>query len=186
MVYKGYKIMIDDNEIAKTLKKIYDTDTSLDMLLEFEEVLDTLHIYAYKNWIIGEVAGGPEISRYWVEVTLMYPYKQMPDPDGALRLIKHGCYVYYGKYKYRVSKEIETPDDLELTVTGSSTSKRKPKKEIIQVWLVKISMPRHFVDEFDSEKVKINGAEIDMSAVTDAFDKGLDSKKNSGEENEDN
>jgi hypothetical protein len=116
----------------------------------------------------------------------MYPYKQMPDPDGALRLIKHGCYVYYGKYKYRVSKEIETPDDLELTVTGSSTSKRKPKKEIIQVWLIKISMPRHFVDEFDSEKVKINGAEIDMSAVTDAFDKGLDSKKNSGEENEDN
>ena len=176
--------MINDNEIAKTLKKIYDSNTSLDMLLEFEEVLDTLHVYAYKNWFNGEVVGGPEISKYWVEVTLMYPHEEMPDPDGALRLIKHGCYVHYGKYKYRVSKEINSPEDVELTVTGTSTAKRKPKKEIIQVWLVKISMPRHFIDNFDSEKIKINGTEINMSAVTDAYDSDLDTKKVSGDENE--
>jgi hypothetical protein len=36
--------MMNDNEISKTLKKIYDSNTSLDMLIEFEEVLDTLHV----------------------------------------------------------------------------------------------------------------------------------------------
>ncbi len=176
--------MMNDNEISKTLKKIYDSNTSLDMLIEFEEVLDTLHVYSYKNWFNGEIVGGPEISKYWVEVTLMYPYEEMPDPDGALRLIKHGCYVHYGKYKYRVSKEINSPEDVELTISGTSRSKRKPKKEIITVWLVKISMPRHFIDDFDSEKIKINGTEISMSAVTDAYDSDLDTKKDSGDENE--
>lgn len=177
--------MIDDSKIVNTLKKIYDGNSALDMLLEFEEVLDTLHVYAYKNWINGEVVEGPEISKYWVEVTLMYHHNEMPDPDGALRLIKHGCYVYYGKYKYRISIEINSPDDLEMSSDGSAYSKRKPKKEIIDVWLVKISMPRHFIDEFDSEKIKINGTEIDMGIVTNAYDEELDSYKDTeGDENE--
>lgn len=167
-------MMIDSSEILKTLKQIYDGTSSLDMLIEFEEILDTLHIYAYKNWIEGEVVGGPDVSRYWVEVSLMYPYKKMPDPTAALRLIKHGCYVHYAKYKLQTSVEVKSPNDVEM---DPNTGKRKPKKEITPVWVVKISMPRHFVDEFDSEKIKINGEEIDMSEVTAAYDQALDSHK---------
>lgn len=165
--------MIDDKEILKTLKQIYDGSSSLDMLIEFEEILDTLHIYAYKNWIEGEVVGGPEVSRHWIEVSLMYPYDKMPDPTGSLRLINHGCYVHFAKYKLQTSIEITSTEDVELDTRG----KRKPKKEIVPVWIVKISMPRHFVDEFDSEKIKINGEEIDMSEVTAAYDENLDSNK---------
>jgi len=172
--------MIKNSQIVDTLKKIYDGTTALDMMLEFEEVLDTLHIYAYKNWFDGEVVDGPKISRYWVELTLMYPYKKMPDPDGARRLIKQGCYVHYAKKKYQVSKDIQTPDDVEMDSNGI----RKPKKEVVSVWLVKISMPRHFIDEFNSEKIKINGSEISMSAVTDAYDDDLDSVKRNGDDND--
>ena len=37
--------IINDN-----IRKISETNTLLDMLLEFEGVLDTFDIYAYKNW----------------------------------------------------------------------------------------------------------------------------------------
>ena len=67
--------MVQITDIRDTIESIYEGNTALDMLLEFEGILDNLHMYAYKNWINGEVVDGPHISRYWVEVTLMYPEK---------------------------------------------------------------------------------------------------------------
>ena len=32
------------------IKKVSDTNTLLDMLLEFEKVLEDVDLYAYKNW----------------------------------------------------------------------------------------------------------------------------------------
>lgn len=162
--------MVQITDIRDTIESIYEGNTALDMLLEFEGILDNLHMYAYKNWINGEVVDGPHISRYWVEVTLMYPEKLMPDPEGSLRLTKHGCYVYYQKEDFIVSVDIKTPDDLEQDDKGE----RKPKKIKKPVWLVKIVMPRHFVDEFNSNKIEVNGVEIDLSDVDDAYDEGLD------------
>lgn len=163
--------MVEYNNIQKNLSDIYEGSTALDMLIEFEEILDGLHIYSYQNWFDGEVVEGPKISRHWVEVTLMYPYKKMPDPDASLRLIKHGCYVHYSKDTLIVPRDVKTPDDFELDQNG----KRKAKKENVKVWLVKISVPRHFIDEFNSEKIKINGTEINMAEVTDAYDEEYDS-----------
>ena len=82
--------MIDINEIAQTISNVKKNRNALDVLLEVEGIFDNLHLYAYENWIKGEVIRGPIISKYWVEVYLMYPAKQMPNPDGALRLMKHG------------------------------------------------------------------------------------------------
>ena len=42
--------IINDN-----VKKISETNTLLDMLLEFEGVVDNFDLYAYKNWDKGEV-----------------------------------------------------------------------------------------------------------------------------------
>ena len=38
------------------------------------------------NWFKGEIVEGPEIEKYWVTVTLMYPHKLMPTP-GAERIL---------------------------------------------------------------------------------------------------
>ena len=126
--------MIDPQNIKDTINSIYDGNSKLDMLLEFEGVLDNLHLYAYKNWSKGEVVAGPDISRYWIDVTLMYPKEFMPDPEGALRLTKHGCYVYFQKETYIVSIPIKEPEDLETNDRGE----RKPKKAEKDVWLVYI------------------------------------------------
>jgi hypothetical protein len=165
--------MVQVSDIKDTIESIYEGNTALEMLLEFEGILDNLHLYAFKNWINGEVVDGPHISRYWVEATLMYPEKMMPDPDGALRLTKHGCYVYFQKEDFIINVDIKSPEDLETNDRGE----RKPKKVKKPVWLVKIVMPRHFVDEFNSSKIEVNGVDIDLSDVDDAYSEGLDGEE---------
>jgi hypothetical protein len=163
--------MTELDDLKQTLENLVDSSSDLNVLLEFEEVLDNLHIYAYKNWEYGEVIAGPEVDRYWITVTLMYPYRLMPDPDAALRLIKHGAKVYFKKDTLIEPVDIVTPDDLEQT---TADGKRKPKKKESKIWLVTIEMPRDFVDEFESSKVTINGHDIDLGDVDSAYDSDYD------------
>lgn len=162
----------DIEQLKNTLDGIIDSTNSLNVLIEFEEVLDNLHMYSYKNWEYGEVIAGPDVSRYWITVTLMYPQNLMPDPDAALRLIKHGAKVYFKKDELIEPVKITSPDD--FGETDPKTGKRKPKKKTTPVWLVTIEMPRDFVSEFDSSKVTINGVDIDMSDVDSAYDTDYD------------
>lgn len=166
------KMSIELEQLKQTLDNLIDSSNDLTVLLDFEEVLDSLHIYSYQNWEYGEVMAGPDVSRYWVTVTLMYPYKMMPDPDAALRLIKHGAKVYYKQDTLVEPVKIKTPDD--LGEPDPRTGKRKPKSKKTKIWLVTIEMPRDFVNEFESSKVTINGIDIDMSDVDSAYDSDYD------------
>jgi len=173
-------------DVNANLKKIFDNDTVIDVLLDWEEVLDQLDIYAYKNWFKGEVVDGPHLSRYWVTATLMYPKKFMPDPEAATRLLQHGINVGFKQDIYIKPKKITSPDDLERRPErrpddpedggALGHGKRRPKLLKLPVWLVKIQMPRHFVDEFNVENITVNGEEIDLADVTDAYDEKLDSE----------
>ena len=159
-------------QLKQTLDNLVDSSSDLNVLIEFEEVLDNLHIYSYKNWEYGEVIAGPDVSRYWITVTLMYPYTMMPDPDAALRLIKHGAKVYFKKDTLEEPVKITKPED--LGDPDPETGKIKPKRKKTKVWLVTIEIPRDFVDEFDSSKVTINGMDIDLSDVDSAYDSDYD------------
>lgn len=160
--------MLDIDTIYTTLDDAFGSENVLDTLIEFERVLDQLDMYVYKNWRRGEIVEGPKIDRYWITVTLMYPYKLMPDPEGAMRLIDHGCKVMMGEDILKHVGKIEL---------GSDEYGREvdPEKKIVSspVWLVKIIMPRHFVDEIQTDKIDINGKQIDMDDVTDAYDENL-------------
>lgn len=168
--------MKEIEELKDTLDNLVDSSSDLNVLLEFEEVLDNLNMYAYKNWEYGEVIAGPEVSKYWITVTLMYPYKLMPDPDGAQRLIKHGARVFYGKDVFMEPKKITSPED--LMPPDPETGKRKPVRVKKPVWLVRIEMPRQFVDEFESDKITINGMDIDLGEVEGAYDSDYDNELN--------
>ena len=168
--------MKEIEELKATLDNLVDSSNDLNVLIEFEEVLDNLNIYSYKNWENGEVIAGPEVSKYWITVTLMYPRKMMPDPDGALRLIKHGARVFFKKDIFQEPKKITSPDD--LGPADPETGKRYPKRVKRPIWLVRIEMPRQFVDEFESNKISINGIDIDMSEVQSAYDSDYDNELN--------
>ena len=176
--------MIDINELVATISSAKKNNTILDLLIEFEGVLDDLHIYAYENWIKGEIIKGPVISKYWVEVYLMYPEKHMPNPEAATRLIKHGCSVFFQKDALTSNVKIRTPDDLETDTNPRHAGKRVPKTETMDVYVVKIVMPRHLLSDYNVKKISAMTGEIDLDDVVDAYDQGLDVNRNSRDEDE--
>lgn len=158
------------NDILATLKRVDQHDTSLSMLLEFEKTLDNAGMYAYKNWMEGELIQGPDINRYWFTTTWMYPLNLMPDPDGGLRLIKYGCKVSYKKDFYVEPTKVLSIADIDPQKGQRKAAKmnRKP------VWLVTIEMPRRFVDEAQEGILRIGDVEIDLEDINAAWDEQLE------------
>tara|TARA_B100000902_G_scaffold400039_1_gene474911 strand:+ start:8266 stop:8844 length:579 start_codon:yes stop_codon:yes gene_type:complete len=168
--------IINDN-----IRKISETNTLLDMLLEFEGVLDTFDIYAYKNWKKGEVINGPKLGRYFIEVALMYPYEDMPDPEALLRLKANDCDVKMYKDQLIKSKKIKSVEDTEVVVRGNAP-RRVAKKEKHDIWIVEVKMPRRFVDEFSTEQIEAaEDAYVDMEAIQSGVDQNLENPVNNAD-----
>lgn len=149
------------------LKKISDTNDLLDMLIEFERVLDSVDLYAFKNWSKGEILEGPHLDRHHITLTLMYPHKEMPDPSGAKRLIAKECLVDFSKDTLNTPRKVKTFDDVDMEARPDGTQKFKAKTDSSPVWLVKIAMPRRYVDEFDPDVVKADeDAYVDLEDAT--------------------
>jgi hypothetical protein len=161
--------MIDIDTIYTTLDDVYSKENVLDILVEFERVFDQLDIYVYKNWLKGEIVEGPKIDRYWITVTLMYPYKMMPDPEGAMRLIDHGCKVWFVEDVLNHVAKIQGVESYTTNKEGQLTAKliKSP------VWLVKVTMPRHFIDETQTNKADVGNSNVNMDDVSDAYDENL-------------
>ena len=103
---------INFESIVSTIKGIYTSDGSMSTLLDFERVLDESDLYAFRNWELGELVAGPNVKRYTVDCTFMYPLKLMPDPRGAKRLLSVGCNIKFKKTKIKVPIEINNPSYL--------------------------------------------------------------------------
>lgn len=65
------------------------------VLLQVEDFLDSNHIYSYKNWFEGIIYDGPDMEKYWINVSLRYEYELMPDPEAVKRLVNLGVKVAY-------------------------------------------------------------------------------------------
>lgn len=147
------------------IKKISETNTLLDMLLEVEKVLDSCDLYAYANWKKGEVLEGPTLERHWVNVKLLYPYKDMPDPEGAKRLIARQCMVEFKKDTLLAPVRVKTFDDVEVEVRPDGSTRYKTRTESTPVWVVELKIPRRYVDEFSTAVI-----EADQDSFVDTED----------------
>lgn len=162
------------------IQRLNDSKSLMDVLLQFEGFINDLDLYAYKHWALGEVVEGPIVKRYWVTVTLKYLYEKMPDPEGGLRLIKHGAKVSYRKTSETTPIPLESPSDYE-------PGTYKAKMIEVPIWLVEISIPRRFIDELDDSDLELYADELDIEDVSDARDQGIDAStdlKDKGEEDE--
>ena len=156
----------DLDSIKKTLVSISKGNNILDTLLEFERTLDNAEIFAYKNWILGELVEGPIISRYWYKTVWMYPYAMMPDPDAGLRLTKLGAKVNFRKGVFKKPVKVHGPEDWQNPET------KKAKMAEHEIWLVTIDMPlkyiNHGLDELDD--VIAQDIEATNAALADAYE----------------
>jgi hypothetical protein len=142
------------NILNDQIKKISETNTLLDMLLEFEKILEDVDLYAYTNWEKGEILEGPNLDRHYVTVKLLYPHKEMPDPYGAKRLLARDCLVKYHKDTLVTPTKVKSFDDVVAEISPDGITKHKAKTKSEPVWVVEIKMPRRYVDEFSTDVVE--------------------------------
>jgi hypothetical protein len=127
--------MHDILDIIRNIDDLYENNSSLAILKDFERVIDELDVYVYENWEDGELAFGPQVDRHWITAGFMWPQDKMPNPMGAKRLQDIGCRIKYEKSHLVEPRSIKTPDDIR---PGTKKGKldRKP------IWIVEIQMPK--------------------------------------------
>lgn len=165
-----FKNHADYWQVADNIRDIYMSDGSLATLLDFERVLDELDLYAFKNWAIGELVQGPEIGKYRVACTFMWPYKLMPDPRGARRLVPFDCEVNYKKQKIKIPIRINEPSDYQPG-TKKARIIEKP------VWLVEIIMPKSLMSDIRTGSIELEDQDIDLDELDQAYEQDLDKEE---------
>lgn len=128
-------IMLDILEVIKNVESIYNTNSNLSVLKDFERVLDEMDMYVYENWEDGELAYGPKVDRHWITAGFMWPQDKMPNPIAGKRLMEVGCKVTYQKSHLVEPRKIRTQEDIRPG-TKKGMLDRKP------IWIVEITMPK--------------------------------------------
>ena len=154
-------------DILDNIKNIYMTQNMLENLMDFERVLDELDTYVFKNWIKGELIEGPLVEKYFVTCTFMWPYKLMPDPRAAEKLLDYNCQVKYKKTKLEYPVAITDPDDFR-------PGTKFPKMAVKPVWLVEIIIPKQLMREIYQGSVSLENENIDLEDVQQSYEVGLD------------
>lgn len=127
--------MYDILDVIKNIDNLYENNTSLAILKDFERVLDEMDMYVFENWNSGELAEGPYVDRHWITASFMWPKEKMPNPIAAKRLMELGCRVSYKKSHLIEPRKIKSPDDFRPG-TKKGRLDRKP------IWVVEIQMPK--------------------------------------------
>lgn len=146
-----------DDKFGKALqvvKRVDDSPDLVDVMLSIEDYLDRNDIYAFKNWILGELIDGPNIMPYWIKVGFKWPGDKMPDPSGAERLLPHGTKIGFMKTSERQSQPINSQSDY-------APGTHKPKIADVDIWIVEMLIPRRFVENIDSEIMDLYDDRID-------------------------
>lgn len=162
-------------QVADNIRNIYMSEGSLATLLDFERVLDEVDIYAFRNWAIGELVDGPDIGRYKISVTFMWPEKRMPDPRGGKRLLPFDCEIEYKRETIKIPIRIDDPSDYR-----PGTKKAKIMEQ--PVWLVTITMPKSLIQDVKTGSVEMEGEEIDLADLDDAYEQDLDQEANQNDQ----
>jgi hypothetical protein len=151
--------MQDILDVIKNVKDVYENNTNLGVLKDFERVLDEVDLYVYKNWEDGELAVGPKVDRHWITCGFMWEKDQMPDPDGGKRLVELGCRITFEKTNLIEPRKIKDPDDFR-------PGTKKGKLDHTPVWLVTIRMPKKLAfDIYKGYMNKMKG-EDEISGIT--------------------
>lgn len=138
------------------LDLIQDSPHLLDVLIQMEDVLDSLDLYVFPNWFQGELVSGPKVRRYWFDMTLRYPIDKMPCERGAKRLIKHGIRVDYQK-----------------AVLSDKAPKANGKDPDPTHWEILISIPRRLLSDMNAAELDTYDDEVEVEDVQDAQDSGM-------------
>ena len=151
---------------TQAIQRLYDQNGLLDILLGVEEYFSGMDLYAYKNWIDGELVEGPIVSKYWVEVIFKYTKETFPDPRAMLIFERQGTKVTI-KEDWEI-KPIAHPRALSdmQSVVAQRSSVSKPKDIREPILLVKFQIPRRLVNPESFDEFKLMNADFNDNLLT--------------------
>jgi hypothetical protein len=130
--------MADILDVIENINTLYNSNSSLAILKDYERVIDQIDLYVFENWRDGELVSGPKVERHWVTCEFMWPKDKMPDPEAGKRLAEYGCGVKYKRDTLIKPRKIKTPDDIR-------PGTQKGKLDETPIWVVEISMPKKLI-----------------------------------------
>lgn len=158
-------------ELLDNTKEIFMTDSAVSLLMDFERVIDELDLYAFKHWKQGELVKGPVYEKYFISCTFMWPYKKMPDPRGAARLVEFDCEVNYKEDYFEHPKKVKSPYDYQ-------PGTKIPKLVKSPIWLVEIIMPKKLMADIEQGALELASGTVDMEDIDQAYEEGGDDPLN--------
>ena len=153
-------------DILQNVKNITESEASLSTLLDYERVLNSMDIYAFRNWKMGELVNGPVFGKYKISCTFMWPYSLMPDPSGAQRLLSFGAKINWEKSWLTYPIKIKTPDDYK-----PGTKKARLEKK--RIWLVTIKLPKNLINSVKLGSKDILSSKFNFDDLDQAYEKDL-------------
>jgi len=156
--------------VADNIRSIYMSDGSMNLLLDFERVLNEMDIFAFKNWDLGELVAGPDQGPYKVSCTFLWPEKLMPDPRAVSRLLPFDVEVYFKKTKMKVPVKLKSPSDFK---PGTKVARLVEKP----VWLVEIIMPKSLMADIRTGSVELEDETVDLQDLDDAYNEDLNQQQ---------
>ena len=146
--------LLNENDAEAVVKRLTDKEDLTAVMIDIEDYFDRSSLYVFDNWFEGVLVAGPIVKKYWIQITLKYPYNKMPDPSGGLRLTPHGTKISYRKAFEEKPLPINSPSDYK-----PGTKKPRMKKE--PIWLVDVKIPRRFVEAVDQALLDTYADEMD-------------------------
>lgn len=130
--------MADILDVIENISTLYNSNSSLAILKDYERVFDELDLYVFENWRDGELVSGPKVERHWVTCEFMWPQNKMPNPEAGKRLTEYGCDVKYKRDVLVTPRKIKSPDDIR-------PGTKKGKLDEHPIWVVEIAMPKKLI-----------------------------------------
>lgn len=132
--------MHDIVDLIKNIQTLSENNSAFTVLKDFERVLDELDVYVFKNWEEGELLSGPNVNRYNVKCSFMWPVNEMPDPQAGKILNEYGCNVVYKKEHILIPRKINDPSDFR-------PGTKKGKIDAHPIWVVEVTMPKKLMQD---------------------------------------
>ena len=152
--------------ILDNIKQVSMTPSAIELVCEFERVLDENGLYAFQNWKEGELVSGPNSTAYRVTCTFCWPLEKMPDPAGPQILLQYGCKVFYSKAWLVYPIKIKSEDDFRPSI-------KKAKLARVKVWLVSINMPKYLMKEIKQSSKEIIDQELNTADMENNYQQDI-------------
>ena len=122
-------------DVIRNIQDLYENNSSLAVLKDFERVLEEMDVYVYENWEDGELAYGPKVDRHWITAGFMWPRDKMPNPIAGKRRTDLGCKVKFQESHLLEPRKIKSHEDIR-------PNSKKGKLDRKPIWIVEVQMPK--------------------------------------------